>query len=386
MAGEQDEVEVNDAAGQTDLRTTLENAVEQAEKGQPEEAPEAPPESGSKPPAPEPEPDPEQVGRPRDENGRFTKAERDAARTRETAAQQSGSAAARPGDLGAPPPAPKLDRAPQDWGPKAREHWAKLPQEVREEAYRLHVGARQAHAAADQAARQAEQFRAPIQQFEQLSQRYPHALRSGAGNVFAGLENVMRLAHVVEAPDIPPQVKARVVADIIEGLGIPEQLVAGAIDARRRGQPGPQFMPQQQMGPMRDPRVDQLFGALERERQQSQLAEQQEAATTVSDFGSDKEFFQDVRHVMADIVDARHRAKQPFTLDEVYDIACQANPQIREVLRQREQQSRSNPAVVARARRAAGATIRSSGVAPDAGSGDNSIRSLLEAGFSSGRR
>jgi hypothetical protein len=272
------------------------------------------------------------------------------------------------------------DRAPQDWSPRAREAWSKLPPEVREDAWRLHIDTRRAMQQADTIRQQAEQPMRTLQHLEGLVSRYPNALRGGGGDVFRGVERLLMFGETMESPNVHPLQKARLLADMLDTFGIPEAMVGDAIDARRRGgqQPQPQnFQPQQ----FRDPRFDQFLGQLQQQQQRQAQEERQVATYEVGEFSQDKEFFNDVRLDMADRIEALTRAGKSYDLDSVYDWACWANPSIRQVLQQRDQASRVSQASTQRARTAAGASLRSSGVAPSSGSSDNSIRSLLEAGL-----
>jgi hypothetical protein len=384
---EQVEPETNDATGQTDLRTQLETALDAAEAdsdgGQASEAGTTPREQAS--------PDPEQVGRVRDENGRFAKGDKAPVPT--SGNKSPGSQQAQP--LGQPTPdqaaqqagAQRFDKPPPDWNPRAREHWGKLPPELREEAWRLHVDTRRALSQADQIRQQAEVPIRAMQRLEGLVGRYPNALRGGGGDAGRGLERLLMMAETMENPSVHPTQKARLLADMLDTFGIPEQMVGDAIDARRRGQPAPQqqnFSNQQQQ--FRDPRFDQFLGQLQQQQQQQQQQEREVAGQEVYEFQDGKEFFSDVRYDMADRVEALHKAgRWDGNLDAVYDWACWANPQIRTILQQRDQASRVSQAGVQRARTAAGASLRSSGVAPGAPAGDNSIRSLVEQAMTTQR-
>jgi len=377
--------ETNDSAGQTSLRSTLEGAFEAAE---------APDSSDHKETSAAPVqtetsvPDPEQVGVPvRDEKGRF--APKTAAETAQEAQGQPKNGAIGQTQLPTsttPQGAPgRFDKAPPDWGPKGREAWGKVPPEAREEAYNQFINARKALSYAENVRKQAAE---PLQNVVSIAQGNPHAFNGR--DVFATLGRLASISNTLESPSTPMPVKASMIAEWLDGFGIPEQLLAAAIDARRGGKPLPGVQgwgpgnttvsnaPQQQF---RDPRVDDLFRTLQQQHQQAVVQEHQAAQGEVAEFSQGKEFFNDVRHLMADIVDLKHARKEKYTLDEVYQLACNMSPEVQGVMRQREQVSRTSPAAVGRARVAAGATLRSSGVAPQAASDDNSVRALLEQQF-----
>jgi hypothetical protein len=117
----------------TTLRDAIESAIDSApaEEAAPTPAPEPSPEAVEAAPAPEAKAADTASSRSRDEQGRFSKlAEEEAAKPPQEAPQ-----AIQPGPK-AEPKAKPAERAPASWRPDVREHWAQLPESVREEVAR----------------------------------------------------------------------------------------------------------------------------------------------------------------------------------------------------------------------------------------------------------
>jgi hypothetical protein len=88
-------------------------------------------------------------------------------------------------------------------------------------------------------------------------------------------------------------------------------------------------------------------------RQWRENNEREQSTTMVETFGKDKDFFNDVRHQMADLVE-RGLAT---SLDDAYEKACWSNPEVRSVMLSREK----GAAITDKARAAAGTSIKTGG-------------------------
>ena len=88
--------------------------------------------------------------------------------------------------------------------------------------------------------------------------------------------------------------------------------------------------------------IDQQLAPYQNMMAQQQYAQQNamqnNAVNEVSTFSSDKEFFEDVRSDMANIIEASARSGREITLDEAYNAACYANPEIKSVLDNRQKE------------------------------------------------
>jgi hypothetical protein len=133
--------------------------------------------------------------------------------------------------------------------------------------------------------------------------------------------------------------KAALAAQIIRNYGVDVNALADALDGRPVQQGQQQGQQAQQM--MTDPRVDQLLAQLQGLTQSRQEAVQQKALGEVESFGSDKEFFADVREDMADILEVAARRNIDLSLEQAYERACKMQPDIAKVLEAREAAQRA---------------------------------------------
>jgi hypothetical protein len=331
----------------------------------PEVAPEHPPEASLLEHPPENEAQAEAQARARDGKGRFSKTKASKLATppgQQTQAAASGQGAKPPQPVGgadsqAPaaqvkPPEPEL-KAPQSWTPAEREHFAKAPNEVRQAVLRREkeIGV------ALQESTNARRFH---QDFHQAVSPFMGMIQAEGGEPLGAVKNLLQTAAALRTA--PPAHKAKLVADIIRQFGVPIE----TLDAHLAGDE-PQANQQQQQF---DPRTiaqqveQQIMQRMQQSRaQQAQVQGQRELE---SFYSKQPEFFEDVRDIMADIieVDARnksrlpdgHPSKLPLPLDEAYNRACKLHPEISKVREQREEAERAKARNASTQRAAAAAS------------------------------
>jgi len=258
-------------------------------------------------------------------------------------------------------------KAPQSWKPGAREQWAKLPTDVRAEVHRReHEAAKVMQETAQ--ARQVHDY------LGQLQQNFAPALQAEGVDVLTASANLMQLSSRLRF-GTPPE-KAQLAAQIIRNYGVDVNALADALDGiPASAQPGQ--MQQQPM--MQDPRVDQLFEQLSAMRQNREQQIVQKAVTEVESFGDGKEFFEDVREDMADILDLATKRGIDLPLDQAYERACRLHPEISKVLVAREKASQAgNQNRSTRQAKDAASSVRGtpSGVST---SGPSTLRATIEA-------
>lgn len=270
----------------------------------------------------------------RDEAGKFAKAEAEkAAKAAKEAAQPRQEMT--PG----PKSGPKeqrdpTERAPQAWRPAAREHWAQIPKEAREEIIRH-----------EQQVKHTLQETAEIRRYADAINKtlepYRHFIKAEGANDFQAIDNMMAAAAKLRtgtSNDI-----AQFVSQVITQYGVGRfgpQFIQ-TLDATLSG-----YAPQQvdpQVAAMQQ-RFEQELAPLRQMQQQMQWQQQQQeqqlnamANDEVSQFLSTVDFGYDVRNEMADIIDMGAARGVNYTLQQAYDIACRAHPEISRVMQQREQ-------------------------------------------------
>lgn len=306
----------------------------------------------------------------RDEKGRFAPR-----KSADPAVRADGDAARDPARAPADPAAREVDqfaKPPQSWKPGAREAWSSLPPDVRAEVYRR-------EREAQTVLQQTSQARQLAQHVEQLQQRYSPALAAEGVNVMQATENLMKVSSTLRFGT--PLEKAQTAAAIIQQYGV--DIVA--LDHLLANQPPPQQQRPQMM--QSDPRVDQLFQRLEQAQRERVERLEQTAMQEVSKFGQDREFFEDVREDMADLLELAAKRGLDLTLEDAYDRACQMNPEIKRVIeaRNKAQSAGTSKQSTQRARTAASSVRGTPAQVPSAS--PSTLREAIEAAIddSSGR-
>lgn len=222
------------------------------------------------------------------------------------------------------------DKAPQSWTPAAREKWNAIPEDIRKEIVRREE-------AAVNGVRQLQEKYAPHEHFTNaLAPLIQEAIQHNVAPE-AYINQVMSAERVLRTADVPGKFQA--LLGIADQYGIPlREIINESVGQKVLG------APQQAQAPAVHPAVAAQLQEMNRWRAQQ---ESQAVSQTVEQFSQGKEFFSDVRVMMADLIDSGAAR----TLDEAYDRACWAIPEVRTVMLQRQQ---SGAAVTQRQQRAAG--------------------------------
>jgi hypothetical protein len=213
-----------------------------------------------------------------------------------------------------------------------------------------------------------------------LQQQFAPALQAEGVDALTASANLMNLASRLRFGT--PVEKAQLAATIVRNYGVDVNALADALDRMPNGQMQPLHgQPQQAQQMMTDPRVDQLLAQLQGLQQQKQEAVVQKAVEEVETFGSDKEFFEDVREDMADLLEVAARRGIDLSLEQAYERACKMQPDIAKVLEAREAAKRAGNLQGSTQRaKAAASSVRGtpSGV-PSSNPAD--LRGAIEAAF-----
>lgn len=223
-------------------------------------------------------------------------------------------------------------RPPSTWKPTARAEWAKLPPAVQAEIHR-----READFMAGQSQLLPDaKFGASLRQ---VIEPYRALISSQGGTPEIAVSNLLRTAAVF-AMGSPVQ-KQQAIASIAQEYGV---------DLRALVQPGAEGAPQPAPPPPGDPRVDQIYQYLTQQEQQRAQAEAREREMAVSNWANAKDaagnplrpYVDDVASEMSAymplIRQAKPGASHADILQEAYEQACWANPEVRQLLL-REQQT-----------------------------------------------
>ncbi len=259
----------------------------------------------------------------RDENGRFKPKE---TATNEPAAQTTETEQ----NTWSP------ERPPSSWTPKAREKWADLPLEIRQEITRREENA-------FSGARKLQEQYAPVRQFVEHFDPIFKDLGSAGINPQQHIATVLGTERVLRTADLPTRFDAL--------LGIADQYSIPLRDIIN------QSVGQQVL---RSPQQAQIPDSIARElgeiRQWRNQQEQAVVNSEVASFGQGQEFFNDVRHHMADLIE---RGVCP-DLQTAYETATWSNPEIRSILIDRQTKGTVTAQVATRQSKAVGTGIKPS--------------------------
>lgn len=332
------------------------------------------------------------TSRGRDERGQFAtpstakptpppgKRETPVTKVSQTPAPPGPAEATQPGAEQTPadPPTPKpAEKAPASWKPAAREKWSALPPEARAEVLRVDREVREVmqRTAADRQYR--EQVHAIISPFEGM-------IRAEGGEPLKVVGNLLQTAAALRTA--PPAHKAQLVASIIKTYGVSVEELASALDGAG-GQPQAHQQPGYQ-----DPRVDQMFQALQAQASQRAQAQAAEAQRAVQELETSAEFLEpleygqqaahgSVRGLMAELLLAANQQGIALSMQDAYTRACWVHPEVSKVMQQRAAAAQAEKAKASTQRaKAAGSSVRSQPAAPvETPSRGKSLRADLEA-------
>lgn len=308
-------------------------------------------------------------GRPRDEQGRFAKNQKTdsgehgapSGKVRAPAVEAAPS----PAPTAAPVSQPPQEKAPQSWKPLAREYWGKLPPEVRQEVMRREGDIQRTLQETAEARKFQEEASKVIGPYEAM-------IRAEGSDPVRAVGALLATAAALRTA--PPSHKANLVAQMVRHYGVDVQMLDQALA-------GVQFSAQSpQQSQFKDPRVDQILQRIESAEQARVQREYESAKEEIEDFGKGKDFFEDVRTTMADVLDIAERQGQTLTLDDAYQRAVAMHPDISKLVAQREAAARART----RSNGATARVVKSSSVSgaptatPRGDGGKKSIRESLE--------
>lgn len=319
--------------------------------------------------------------RQRDEQGRFARQQEAAAAAPAAAPapEATGSApAAQAAPTAAPAPqtqqaaAPAAPRAPDSWSPAAKAKFATLPPDVQAEISRREADVHKGFTAQDEQRQAGKAFTDVITPYLPL-------IRAEGGNPVAAVQDLLQTAYTLRTA--PSERKQELFIGLAKQFGVD----MNGVFQRLSGQGQPQVHPQVA-------ELQQQLSQLQQERwSQQQAAQQQEKAQidqTITGFASDPKnvYFANVKPEMAALL-REGRAKD---LQEAYDMACWARPDIRPLLlQQQEQQRHADARARATRARAAGSSVSGSpsgsAVAPGAVDPNASLRDTIRAAMQAQR-
>ena len=253
---------------------------------------------------------------------------------------------------------------------ESREVWNDVPDAVKAEIVKREQDYEKGIVQYSQQAKRADAMDKSLQPYQQYFQ-----MNGGAGQSIQGL---LQTGSTLQMGS--PIQKAQVVASIIKQFGVDiksldSMLVGEAPSAESQQQSQMEQMFNERLGPMQQ----QLQGYQQREQQERQHAQGQ-VAQEVTNFGSNNEFYNDVRGDMADLLDMAANRGREMSMDEAYNLACSNHPQISKIISGRSSQKSVNQ------KRQAASSISGSPGGGMQGQAANSVAAALNDAWDSAGR
>lgn len=272
----------------------------------------------------------------------------------------------------------RVQKAPEGWRPAARENFDSLPEATRREIHRRELDIQGGLAQAAEARKFTEQFEKTVEPFKAI------IAAEGAESPIAAVEALMQTTAVLSMGT--PQQKAARISQLISHYGIDLDTLDEVLSAEISGTPQQQAQndPIQSLLEQRLKPVEEFMQNINGQLEQTQQTQQAAVAQEVTSWSEGKEFLEDVRLDMADLLDMSKARGRNMTLDEAYTAACNMNPEVSRVVQQRElSQStatrRSSVAEKVAASRVSRSPNQVGSGSPANPAGDGSIRGALLA-------
>lgn len=211
----------------------------------------------------------------------------------------------------------KPAKPPQSWKPEVREKFSTLPPDVQQEVIRR-------EREIDHKLKETADLRKFSVQMLEAIRPFETFLRTSNTSASQAFTGMMTTAYNLQTGT--PRQKAEIVAKIINNYGVDINQLADTIEGR--AQP-----PQDARYSQLEQQLQQMQAAMAQQQLAPQMYVQQQADQDVASFAADpkNEFFDDVREDMAALLQA-NRAK---SLQDAYDMAIHARPDIRKIINSR---------------------------------------------------
>lgn len=239
--------------------------------------------------------------------------------------------------------------APVSWTPAAREHWAGIPPEAQAEIIKREGDIARGLQQASGHKRVADEYYRTVAPFQSFIQA------AGSSPSQAITELMTTAAQLTQGT---PQKKAQVVQNIIAEYGVDitmlDTLLAGETPPDDPNAPLLTAI-DERLAPIND-----FMGQVQHGRQEQAQEVNQEAATELGAFEqSHSEFYGDLREDMADLMEMATNRGRTMSLEQAYQHAANAHPEIGPILKQRAaaEAGKLDP-VAAAAKRNAASSIR----------------------------
>lgn len=254
--------------------------------------------------------------------------------------------------------AAEIGEAPKSWKVTTREHWSKLPQDVREQ-----INTRER-----EITKFIGQHGAAIQhkaQFDEVVQPYLPFIAAQQSTPMKAFQGLMNTAARLTTGT--PEQRAGVISEIMRNYGVTAQVLDAVLSSQLQGGgPGsgyPQPSGHGEQPPAWARPMFEFMTEAKQARQQMAQRTQQEAAAEMAKFES-REFYSDLQEDMGMLLRRAADKGQLMTLEQAWEKARKMNPDVDKILSQREAAAaaKNGGTKVDRARRAASSIRGAPGV------------------------
>ncbi|HEY3476589.1 MAG TPA: hypothetical protein VGK56_18375 [Anaerolineales bacterium] len=255
-------------------------------------------------------------------------------------------------------------RAPVSWRPEIREKFGALPPEIQAEVSRR-------EREIESGLREAAGSRRFHEEFARTIQPYEAMLRSEQAAPLEAVAGLLNTAYQLRTA--APHAKAVLVAKIITDFGVDismlDDVLSGTVEnpgQQARRDPNLEYI-QRTLAP-----VQQFMERFQGMEQQVQQTTAQRAADAIAEFKKKPEvaeFYEDVSEDMADLMEMSARRGQKITLQDAFNRAIMAHPEISKILADRRVAATAQQSSSAAQRARAASASLPSGSAPGEGSG-----------------
>lgn len=260
------------------------------------------------------------------------------------------------------------DKAPLAWKPAERELYSKADPALRAIISRRELQVEQVMSRSAGARQFTTEFMQTVQPFAQ-------AIREEGSTPLEAVKNLFTTAYMLRTGDA--ETKAKVAADILMNykIDIPtlDKILSGQLPALSPAQLPPEVLRRIERGESAATRLEQV----EKERERV-LAETAQAEVEKL---QGKPFFEDLRESMADIIEVKARRGNKISMEQAYELAVAADPEISKILGQRSRAADASAAATLARARKAGSTVNGAPASTGGGAVAATRREQLEAAW-----
>ena len=218
-------------------------------------------------------------------------------------------------------------RPPSTWSAKGKASFSKLPKHIQDEIIKREADIGKGISMYKQAANYGRSIGEAIKPYEAM-------IRSENSDPIKTVQNLLNTAYRLRSGT--PQQRGQLVMQIAQQYGADLSQYSSANAENTEKQEIPEL--QQYLNPLQE-KINNLEQVYASQQQATQQQTQQEAVTSIGSFQNQVDekgnirnvHFDDVRNDMADLIENAERQGRQLSLEEAYETACWANPQIRNV-------------------------------------------------------